>query len=115
MVETFLDCILLVDVTDFLFCPQKEADRYSVARENVPNGKKEKSDYGNLIIGDDFKQPGDRIRAMKKESRDNFKEHITNWIADPKVHFLGNFSAHSGSKARSLLCTPMRFPSLTPP
>lgn len=63
---------------------EKEASTYSVARENVPNGKKEKSDYGNLIIGDDFKQPGDRIRAMKQESRDNLKHHLCAWIGDPK-------------------------------
>ena len=67
---------------------QKQASTYSVARSNVPLGKKEKSDYGNLIIGDDYKQPGDRIRAMKKESRDNLKQHLCAWIGDPKVTFL---------------------------
>ena len=64
---------------------QREADRYSVAPSTLPGGKKEKSDYGSLIIGDDFKQPGDRIRGMKQESRDNLKQHLCMWLGDPKV------------------------------
>ena len=56
-----------------------------MARESVPKGGKEKSDYGNLILGDDYKQPGERIRAMSQESRDNLKHHLCAWIGDPKV------------------------------
>ena len=36
---------------------QKEADHYSVGRSPNPNGKKEKSDYGNLIIGKSYLVP----------------------------------------------------------
>lgn len=37
------------------------------------------------VSGDDYKQPGDRIRAMKQESRDNLKQHLCAWLGDPKV------------------------------
>lgn len=52
------------------------------------HGSRQRSDYGSgkdNILGDDFKQPGDRIRGFSQASRDNLMKHLVAWLTDPKV------------------------------
>ena len=65
-----------------------ESDKATTGRENL-GGKRQRSDYGSgkeNIIGDDFKQPGDRIRGFSQASRDNLLHHLIAWLTDPKVN-----------------------------
>ena len=66
---------------------EKESDVSSVSNAHF-TGQRQRSDYGTgkeNIIGDDYKQPGDRIRSFSKETRDNLLHHLVSWITDPKV------------------------------
>lgn len=52
------------------------------------HGTRQRTDYGagkENITGDDYKQPGDRIRGFSKASRENLLHHLVAWITDPKV------------------------------
>jgi catalase len=63
-----------------------ESDKATEPRE-VFKGSRQRSDYGSgkeNIVGDDFKQPGDRIRAFSQASRDNLTKHLVAWLTDPK-------------------------------
>lgn len=68
-------------------CVQVESQKKVFPKQQV-HGQRQKTDYGagsEQIIGDDYKQPGDRIRQMGKDSRENLMQHLVNWITDPKV------------------------------
>ena len=70
-----------------------ESDRATNNREEF-KGQRQRSDYGTgkeRIATDDFKQPGDRIRAFNQKSRDNLMHHLVAWITDPKVVFKACF------------------------
>jgi catalase len=64
-----------------------ESDQATEPREKF-SSQRQRSDYGSgkeNIIGDDFKQPGDRIRGFTQASRDNLMKHLVAWLTDPKV------------------------------
>jgi catalase len=63
-----------------------EPQKGTFPKANGPTGDREKSDYGNgsSIIGDDFKQAGDRIRSFDPERLERFKGHVVAWMTDPK-------------------------------
>ena len=67
----------------------KESNKATTDTQKLKaGGQRERSDYGagkENIIGDDFKQAGDRIRAFSPESRANLMEHLVGWTTDPKV------------------------------
>ena len=64
-----------------------ESDKENTSRETL-SGPRQRTDYGSgkeNIVGDDFKQPGDRIRGFSQASRDNLLHHLVAWLTDPKV------------------------------
>lgn len=77
-----------------------ESDKATTGREKL-TGQRQRTDYGSgkeNIIGDDFKQPGDRIRGFSQASRDNLLHHLIAWLTDPKVVLLLQTSQVSGDE-----------------